>query len=447
MEDYTGEENMKSEQELLEERLDRVKEVYYGLKDLIKALPEQVPDSIKEMIQKAIFEDKELKNLMEGLDTYRAPRFLMVGRTGVGKSSLINALCNSYMAKVSDVQIGTKNCEKYEYKREGRTILEVYDSRGIGESENKECLETAETQLKNDIINFRPDVLLFVLRCRERSRIQEDIKAVRDLKEYYYKKTDCDIPVMVVLNSADEMSPPDRKNPSDYPHTKIEKIDEACEQIKKLLDENLLKYTDVIAVSSYIDWGKTPEEIEKLSDKQKEHLKIVNDYRFNIDKLLSSLEVCMETDAGMGLLLATDLKQIMNRISQKIVNVFKTCAGVIAVTPLPIGHSVVLMALQTVMVAVIAYISGKNIDLSKDGIKEAGNFLRSLLGIGFGGSIFKIVATELAKFVPFFGGVINAGIATSGTEFMGKMAIEYYVNGKSMYYLKNVYKKNKNEIK
>jgi len=438
---------MKSEQELLEERLDRVKEIYYGLKDLIKALPEQVPDSIKEMIQKAIIEDKELKNLMEGLDTYRAPRFLMVGRTGVGKSSLINALCNSYTAKVSDVQIGTKNCEKYEHKRDGRTILEVYDSRGIGESETKEDSETAENQLKKDIINFRPDVLLFVLRCKERSRIHEDIKAVKDLKEYYYKKTDCDIPVMIVLNSADEMPPPDRMNPNEYPHTKLDKIDEACEQVKRLLEENKLEYTDVIAVSSYIDWGKTSEEIEQLTDKQREQLRIVKDYRFNIDKLLTALEACMETDAGMGLLLAADLKEVMKRISQKIVNIFKTCAGVIAVTPMPIGHSVVLMALQTVMVAVIAYISGKNIDLSKDGIKEAGNFLRSLLGIGFGGSIFKIVATEFAKFVPFFGGVFNAGVATSGTEFMGKMAIEYYVNGKSMHYLKNVYKKNKNEIK
>lgn len=437
---------MKKEQELLQNRLDRVKEVYYGLRDLIKHLPDDVPEEVKDVLQKAILGDKELKKLMEGLDTYRVPRFLMVGRTGVGKSSLINALCNCYTAKVSDVQIGTKSSEKYECKCGDRTILEIFDSRGIGESENYKDSETAESQLKEEIVKFRPDVLLFVLRCKERSRIQNDIKAVKELKAYYKKKTDCDIPIIVVLNQADEMSPPDRKDPNDYPHTKLDNIENAEKEIKRLLEENRLEYSDIIAVSSYIDWGKTPEEIKDWTRKQQEELKIVKDYRYNINNLMSSLEDCMETDAGMGFLMAADVNEVLNRITKRIVAIFKNVAAVVAATPLPLADIVILTALQVLMVAVIAYISGENISSKEQAIKVAIKFMKSVLGVGIVGKLFQLTAGQLSKLIPGAGTIVNAAIAREGTSVIGKMAMEYYINGKSMSFIKKEYKRYKREI-
>lgn len=438
---------MKKEQERLQDRLDRVKEVYYGLRDLIKHLPDDVPDEVKDILQKAILGDKELKKLMEGLDTYRVPRFLMVGRTGVGKSSLINALCNCYTAKVSDVQIGTKSSEKYECKCGDRTILEIFDSRGIGESENYKESETAESQLKEDIVKFRPDVILFVLRCKERSRIQNDIKAVKELKAHYKKKTDLDIPIIVVLNQADEMSPPDRKDPNDYPHTKLDNIENAEREVKRLLVENHLEYEDIIAVSSYINWGSTPEEMKDWTKKQLEEVTIVKDYRYNIENLMKSLEECLETDASMGFLMAADVNEVLNRITKRIIAIFKNVAAVIAATPLPLADIVILTALQVLMVAIIAYISGEHISSKEQAIKVAIKFIKSVLGIGVIGKLFQLTAGQLSKLVPGAGTLVNAAIAREGTSVMGKMAIEYYINGKSMNVIKKEYKQYKKEMK
>ena len=43
---------------------------------------------------------------MKEIDIHRPSRIFMIGRTGVGKSSLINALCGVYVAPVSD----TRSC-------------------------------------------------------------------------------------------------------------------------------------------------------------------------------------------------------------------------------------------------------------------------------------------------------------------------------------------------
>ena len=77
-----------------------MKNLYYKLDEIMDSLPGSVLERFKSTIKNAIFGDKELKELMEGLDKHRAPRFMMVGRTGVGKSSLINAICGKYLAEV-----------------------------------------------------------------------------------------------------------------------------------------------------------------------------------------------------------------------------------------------------------------------------------------------------------------------------------------------------------
>lgn len=106
---------MNKENDNIEKRLQKIKNLYYKLDEIMDSLPEGVPESIKEPIKKAIFGDKELRELMEGLDKFRAPRFMMVGRTGVGKSSLVNAICGKYLAEVSDVEIGTTGTKSFEY--------------------------------------------------------------------------------------------------------------------------------------------------------------------------------------------------------------------------------------------------------------------------------------------------------------------------------------------
>lgn len=206
---------MKKEQRTIEERLEAIKNFYNKLDNVLGMLPDVIPDEMIERVKKAIFNDADLKRIMDGIESNRPPRFMLVGRTGVGKSSLINAICGLYVAKVSDVEIGTRGIEKYSCMDGDRVLMEVLDSREIGEpvalkkedSESEETvLESAEEVLKEEMLNFMPDAILFVSRCKRDGIIKEDMDYVKNLRREYWKKVGVEVPVIVVLNQADAVA-------------------------------------------------------------------------------------------------------------------------------------------------------------------------------------------------------------------------------------------------
>ena len=100
---------MNPEREVIEKRLENMKNIYLRIDQILDQIPEAIPEKVRTFIREKIIGDKELKELMDGIDHHRPPRFLLVGRTGVGKSSLINALTGCYLAQVSD----TESCTQY----------------------------------------------------------------------------------------------------------------------------------------------------------------------------------------------------------------------------------------------------------------------------------------------------------------------------------------------
>ena len=104
---------MKKDKIKIEQRMQNMKKFYIKAGDLIDKLPDAIPEKTRVMLKDTILGDKELKSLMEGIDSHRPPRIFLVGRTGVGKSSLINALCGSYVAPVSDTRSCTENAQEY----------------------------------------------------------------------------------------------------------------------------------------------------------------------------------------------------------------------------------------------------------------------------------------------------------------------------------------------
>lgn len=414
----------------LEKRLDRIRNLYFELDDFFDKIPIEIPDQYKNQIKKSILEDEDLKRIMRGLEERRPPRFLMVGRTGVGKSSLINAICGEYVADVSDVKVGTKGVERYTcMDGSGEKILmEILDSRGIGESQEVSGTNTAENQLIEEAIRFRPDALIFVTRCKSRDRINEDIDFVDNLHFSYYKTTKIDLPVFVVLNQADEMEPSEYKIPEEYVHRKLDNIKDSVQQVNDLLKGSRFSVSAITAVSSKIDWGYSPDEVSEMLPQKRKKLKIVKDYRYNINELIDQISKSLNDDgASIGFMMASDMSAAIEIIANKFVNIFSSIASLIAATPIPIADIFILTALQLIMVMMIGYISGEDLSL-----KAAEKFMVDVLGIGIGAQLFKLTAKQLLKLIPGFGAVVNGSVAYTGTKAIGKMAIEHYVHGISI---------------
>lgn len=421
---------MKNDTNNIEKRLQKIKDFYYKLDSIMDSLPEGIPDSVKEPIKKAIFGDQELKDLMEGIDKYRAPRFMMVGRTGVGKSRLINAICGKYLAEVSDIEIGTRGIKSFEYKDGDRTVLEVLDTRGIGESFDNpvEGEADAETVLINKTIHFAPDAILFLIPCAARDRIDDDIDTLKLIKRKYYKETNIDVPIIVILNQADRVAPTQYIKPEDYTEQKLQNIEKSIEQKRKIFQEQNFKIDSIIAVSSYIDWGVAEDEIKEMTLSERESLEIAFDGRYHMDEFVAALSDSIDAEARMGLLISAGLTKIVERLSKKLKNIFAGVAALIAVTPIPLADIYILTTLQGVLVTFIALLSGREINL-----KTAQEFIMSASGVGLGGLAFRAAAQQLAKLgnavFPGAGSVVSSSIAYMGTEMVGEAAIKYYIKG------------------
>ena len=429
---------MKDDKMKIEQRLQNMKKIYVKAGELIDKLPDAIPDKTREMLKNTILGDKELKRLMEGIDNHRPPRILLIGRTGVGKSSLINALCGAYVAGVSDTKSCTEDVQIYECKDNDRVLMQILDTRGIAESESLDNKISAEEMLIEQINEFSPDVAILMLNCTHRDDVNTDVEFLKKVSETYAKTNKMRLPIVVVVNKCDEMAPSRFKNPEEYPENKIKKINEQVQYYKGIIVRNGLKIDNIIAVSSLIDW-QTPdgmeidvESIENLPKYDIDNLEIAFDGRYGIEELLDILEEAIfDFEAQMGLRMASRLNEVAKRLAKHLNIIFSGISATVALTPIPISDIYILLIIQSMLVCLIASLSGR--DISLDTAKE---FILSMGGIAGAGYVFRLIAQQASKFLNAVfvgsGSAVSSGIAYAGTAAIGKAAIAYYIENKTM---------------
>ena len=294
---------MKDDSMKIEQRLQNMKNFYTKVGDLLDNLPDAIPEKARQKIRDTILGDEELKNLMDGVDSHRPPRIFLIGRTGVGKSSLINALCGAYVAPVSDTRSCTETAQTYQCKDGERTLMEILDTRGIAESDNLNAEISAEDMLINQVKEFSPDVAIFMLNCTHRDDVDSDVNFLKKLSESYAQAYNMRLPIVAVVNKCDEMAPSRLKNPNEYTESKTKKIAEQVQHYKEIIVKNNLKIDDIIAVSSLIDWMTADgteidaDSIESLPVSDIENLQIAFDGRYHIEELFNILEITTLEDA------------------------------------------------------------------------------------------------------------------------------------------------------
>lgn len=442
---------MKDDSMKIEQRLQNMKNFYTKVGDLLDNLPDAIPEKARQKIRDTILGDEELKNLMDGVDSHRPPRIFLIGRTGVGKSSLINALCGAYVAPVSDTRSCTETAQTYQCKDGERTLMEILDTRGIAESDNLNAEISAEDMLINQVKEFSPDVAIFMLNCTHRDDVDSDVNFLKKLSESYAQAYNMRLPIVAVVNKCDEMAPSRLKNPNEYTESKTKKIAEQVQHYKEIIVKNNLKIDDIIAVSSLIDWMTADgteidaDSIESLPVSDIENLQIAFDGRYHIEELFNILEkAILDFSARMGLTMALKLQEVVRRIANQLNKSFSAMSATVALSPIPISDIYILLLLQGILVCLIASLSGR--DISLDTAKE---FVLSMGGIAGAGYGFRLLAQQASKILNVFwagsGSAVSASIAALGTSAIGKAAIAYYIDDKTIEEAKSTFEASRKE--
>lgn len=408
---------MKDDKTLILERLESVRKYYEKFEDMLDDLPFFIPKSTKKMLKKYLGQDKELEALMESISTQRPPRLLIAGDRGVGKSALVNALCRARIVETppyggENVDRVVNDIDIYACKRGDETEIEIFET---------STYKTAEKITQ--IINFKPDAAILLLDSSRDVDIHSQLEFFEDLKKKIEGSGGNKLPLIVAIT----------------------KVDEASDQTyEELVDEG--EMGKKIALSIDIDRNQLRESLSKYRGTILAHGNIVDEIvavsslnLYNFDELRRIIEdVMVDPNAQMGFRMTFRLSEVLSGVSNRLVKLFSGMAAVIALTPIPVADLYVLLILQGLMVALIARLSGRDVNL-KTGIE----FILSLGGVtlaGFGLRTVAQQATKFANFLPFAGSAISSTIAATGTNAIGKAAVAHFISDLPLRKTKSLFK-------
>jgi predicted GTPase len=131
------------------------------------------------------FEELLIDEVSEIVIDSRPPRIYVFGRSGAGKSSLINALVNGDVADVGTVEPTTVQSDVYDFSFPDQNgDWEIVDSRGLFESipaDGDVPIETVD-ELEADLAHHNPDILLHVMTPGQVRAGENDFAAVKQLE-------------------------------------------------------------------------------------------------------------------------------------------------------------------------------------------------------------------------------------------------------------------------
>lgn len=380
---------------------------------LIRLLLEQIsrlPSPLREQIE------NELKELLQLLEDMRSPRFMVIGRRGTGKSSLINAIFNAPVAKIGDVEAQTGKSQWYEYEKDGKRV-EILDTRGIlegGRPNEADSAKTPQDSIADAIRKKCPDIVLFLCKATEvDSAIHETLDVFEAIITKLESIHDYRAPIVGILTQCDQLAPADINRLPTDDQEKNQNIDRAVEvltehlQSRKTLDNN---FVEVIPVAAFVKFRE-----DGTPDKNR-------DLRWNIDRLTELLVDKLPKGPDITFARIARVRKFQRKVAEKIVDICSGACSIVAAAPIPLSDMPVLAAIQLAMIVVIGYISGRELSF-----EAAGDFLTAF-GVSVGsGLVLREVARQLIKFLPGLGSVISGTVAFGGTQALGQAAINYFI--------------------
>lgn len=381
-------------------------------------IPEIVPEKYRDVVMNILM-GPALEELKKLIDESRPPVFYLVGRSGHGKSSLINALAGKQVAEVGDVKPTTAESLDYSITFPERyATWRVIDSRGLFETtppKGKAPTDTVE-RLKEDMRKYNPNIILHVISAPEVRNLAHDLEVFSEVMNEVMDSLGVKLPVIVVLTKSDTLG-----NPREWPP------EENARKAGLILETLEYMARDVLKVE-YETYDKNiPYKGFLLRNSR--YIAVIpvctlwNDL-WNIEILSNLIGEKLPESAILDYVQAQKRKNLLKKLSSSLIKRFSTIAASIGATPIPISDIFILTPLQILLIAIIGGLSCRTV--SKETI---GEFLTAA-GINIGGGLLlRNIARQLVKFIPGVGSVISSGIAYVGTYTIGKAAEAYFFEG------------------
>lgn len=401
----------------------RLKFLIGDIDELFVSFSAPLPERVREWIQTAVM-GPAFAELREFIEESRPPVLFLAGRSGHGKSSVINALAGKKIAETGHVRPTTPQALAHLITFAERfATWQVIDSRGIFETSAPGGAPTpdATQALRDAMLKYRPDVVLHIISTPEVRALANDLRVMSEIMDGLRDQTGGETPLVAVLSKPDIIGNPREWPPERYPRK--------AAQIKESLDYFIADALNIRAGFTPLDLN-TPYRGYEFGPNQRNVFAVVpvfaleEEPAWNVEMLVQAVGDRLPKSARLDFYQAQQRKEFLRRLSDSVIKRFAAIATAVGTSPIPVSDIVVLTPLQLMMIAVIAGLSCQQLSLS-----SATQFLTAA-GINVSGAVgMRTVAQQLVKLIPGAGSAVSGGIAGAGTYALGKSAQGYFFSG------------------
>lgn len=412
----------------------KTRELLEGVDEIFESIVGGLPNEVGAFLKRTVM-GPALQEIRQLISESRPPVLFLAGRSGHGKSSLINALAGREIAEVGDIKPTTPESTPYLIHFEEQfSAWQVIDSRGIFETTRPDGAPATDAVqvLKQDLLKYKPDVLMHVISSPELRNLAPDLKIMREILIEMKNESGVDLPVVIVLNKADTLGNP-REWPPETNARKAALIHEALQymgaDVLAIPSERIHRLDRNFVIKGFRTDPETGQSAQGAQGGP--HPAIIPvcslpnaEDQWNIDTLADFVGSQLPDVALLDFYQALRRKEQLRKISSGLIKRFSVIASGIGASPAPLSDFLVLTPLQILMVAMVGGLSCRTVS------RETAYEYLSAIGVNLaaaGGVRF--ITQQLLKFIPFGGWAAAGSIAGASTYGLGKAAEAYFFAG------------------